>query len=342
MIVGGNIRGATRTLTTAVALYTAQGDFGLALALGVVLLLLALLVNVALQVLQGRGGSRGWAARGAAPLRGTRGARSRALHRNAGRRGGDRRPERLGQEHTAAPARAARAAQRGRGPAGRPRGVERQTPRPAGARAAPARHPRRAATDPAARNGAGKSGVRVDAEGDETPRGEQDRGNSRRAARHHAAPRAAPSRTVGRRGATRGRGARAGAKARGGGEGLDCRRDRPARPRHPRRPADRHLREPGAASFLRPQRIHRQGDAARAPAPGGGARHRRRGRRAGGRGDGGSRARPGPRSREPRGVRLQGQRGARVLAMPIGYVSRIVAFTATGGPHLYWEYSGAA
>jgi len=42
-----------------VALYTAQGDFGLALALGVVLLLLALLVNVALQVLQGRGGSRG-------------------------------------------------------------------------------------------------------------------------------------------------------------------------------------------------------------------------------------------------------------------------------------------
>jgi tungstate transport system permease protein len=55
MIVGGNIRGATRTLTTAVALYTAQGDFGLALALGLVLLIVALLVNVALQVLQGRG-----------------------------------------------------------------------------------------------------------------------------------------------------------------------------------------------------------------------------------------------------------------------------------------------
>jgi len=53
------ITAATRTLTTAVALYAAQGDFGLALALGVVLLLLALLVNVALQVLQGRGGSRG-------------------------------------------------------------------------------------------------------------------------------------------------------------------------------------------------------------------------------------------------------------------------------------------
>src|SRR6266566_3792647 len=55
MIVGGNIRGSTRTLTTAVALYTAQGDFGLALALGLVLLMLALVVNIALQVLQGRG-----------------------------------------------------------------------------------------------------------------------------------------------------------------------------------------------------------------------------------------------------------------------------------------------
>ena len=55
MIVGGNIRGSTRTLTTAVALYTSQGDFGLALALGLVLLAMALLVNVALQVLQGRG-----------------------------------------------------------------------------------------------------------------------------------------------------------------------------------------------------------------------------------------------------------------------------------------------
>jgi tungstate transport system permease protein len=56
MIVGGNIRGSTRTLTTAVALYTSQGDFGLALALGLVLIAMALVVNVALQVLQGRGG----------------------------------------------------------------------------------------------------------------------------------------------------------------------------------------------------------------------------------------------------------------------------------------------
>jgi len=58
MIVGGNIRGQTRTLTTAVALYTAQGDFGLALALGIILILLALLVNVALQLLQGEAGGR--------------------------------------------------------------------------------------------------------------------------------------------------------------------------------------------------------------------------------------------------------------------------------------------
>jgi tungstate transport system permease protein len=56
MIVGGNIRGSTRTLTTAVALFTSQGDFGLALALGLVLLVMALVVNIALQMLQGRGG----------------------------------------------------------------------------------------------------------------------------------------------------------------------------------------------------------------------------------------------------------------------------------------------
>jgi len=56
MMLGGNIRGSTRTLTTAVALYTSQGDFGLALALGVMLIAIALVVNVALQVLQGKGG----------------------------------------------------------------------------------------------------------------------------------------------------------------------------------------------------------------------------------------------------------------------------------------------
>jgi tungstate transport system permease protein len=59
MIVGGNIRGSTRTLTTAVALFTSQGDFGMALALGFVLLTMALVINIALQVLQGSGGGRG-------------------------------------------------------------------------------------------------------------------------------------------------------------------------------------------------------------------------------------------------------------------------------------------
>ncbi len=56
MMLGGNIRGSTRTLTTAVALYASQGDFGLALALGLVLIAIALAVNVTLQVLQGKGG----------------------------------------------------------------------------------------------------------------------------------------------------------------------------------------------------------------------------------------------------------------------------------------------
>ncbi len=56
MMLGGNIRGSTRTLTTAVALYTGQGDFGLAVALALLLIVIALVVNVTLQVLQGRGG----------------------------------------------------------------------------------------------------------------------------------------------------------------------------------------------------------------------------------------------------------------------------------------------
>ena len=55
MIVGGNIRHHTRTLTTAVALATSQGDFGLAVAMGLVLLAIALTVNVLLQLFQGRG-----------------------------------------------------------------------------------------------------------------------------------------------------------------------------------------------------------------------------------------------------------------------------------------------
>ena len=47
MIVGGNIDGVTRVMTTAIALETSKGDLPLALALGVVLLGVVALVNVA-------------------------------------------------------------------------------------------------------------------------------------------------------------------------------------------------------------------------------------------------------------------------------------------------------
>lgn len=48
MIVGGNIDQATRVLTTAIALETGKGDFALALALGFVLIGLAIVVNLAI------------------------------------------------------------------------------------------------------------------------------------------------------------------------------------------------------------------------------------------------------------------------------------------------------
>lgn len=52
MMLGGNIQGATRTMTTAIALETSKGDFELGLALGLLLLLLAFGVNLLLQFLQ--------------------------------------------------------------------------------------------------------------------------------------------------------------------------------------------------------------------------------------------------------------------------------------------------
>jgi tungstate transport system permease protein len=54
MLVGGNIEGQTRVLTTAIVLYTRQGDFALAMALGVALIGLAFGANVLLLQLQGR------------------------------------------------------------------------------------------------------------------------------------------------------------------------------------------------------------------------------------------------------------------------------------------------
>lgn len=53
LIVGGNIQGHTRVLTTAVVLETGKGNFGFALALGGALLLLALLVNLLILRLPG-------------------------------------------------------------------------------------------------------------------------------------------------------------------------------------------------------------------------------------------------------------------------------------------------
>ena len=55
MMVGGNIRGHTRVLTTATVLETGRGEFGMAIALGLILLLLAYLVNMALTGIQQRG-----------------------------------------------------------------------------------------------------------------------------------------------------------------------------------------------------------------------------------------------------------------------------------------------
>lgn len=49
MILGGNIHGYTRTMTTAIALETGKGEFVLAMALGIILLLIALSMNAMVQ-----------------------------------------------------------------------------------------------------------------------------------------------------------------------------------------------------------------------------------------------------------------------------------------------------
>jgi len=55
MMLGGNIRNLTRTMTTAIALDAAKGDFERALSLGFVLLLIALAVNIAIHFLNTSG-----------------------------------------------------------------------------------------------------------------------------------------------------------------------------------------------------------------------------------------------------------------------------------------------
>ncbi len=54
MMLGGNIRGFTRTMTTAIAMETGKGEFALGLALGLILMTVALLVNLFLNILQQR------------------------------------------------------------------------------------------------------------------------------------------------------------------------------------------------------------------------------------------------------------------------------------------------
>ena len=58
MMVGGNIRGQTRVLTTAIVLETSKGEFETALALSVLLLVLTYLINLALTWIQQRGQKR--------------------------------------------------------------------------------------------------------------------------------------------------------------------------------------------------------------------------------------------------------------------------------------------
>ncbi len=54
MIVGGNIRWETRTFTTSIVLQTRMGEFGMAIALGVILILIAFIVNYGMTRLQSR------------------------------------------------------------------------------------------------------------------------------------------------------------------------------------------------------------------------------------------------------------------------------------------------
>ena len=58
LMIGGNIAGFTRNITTAIALETSKGEFAQGIALGVVLVVLALGVNVAMAILQGEGGMK--------------------------------------------------------------------------------------------------------------------------------------------------------------------------------------------------------------------------------------------------------------------------------------------
>ena len=54
LMVGGNIRGFTRVITTAISLETSKGDLELSIALGIILVLIALVINIILNRIQQR------------------------------------------------------------------------------------------------------------------------------------------------------------------------------------------------------------------------------------------------------------------------------------------------
>lgn len=56
MMIGGNIKWHTRTITTAIALETGKGEFAMGIALGSVLLIVAFLVNLMTNFLRRRAG----------------------------------------------------------------------------------------------------------------------------------------------------------------------------------------------------------------------------------------------------------------------------------------------
>ncbi len=54
IMIGGNIKGFTRVITTAISLETSKGELELAIALGIILLFIALVINIALNRIQQR------------------------------------------------------------------------------------------------------------------------------------------------------------------------------------------------------------------------------------------------------------------------------------------------
>jgi tungstate transport system ATP-binding protein len=124
MIVGGNIDGVTRVMTTAIALETSKGDLPLALALGLVLLGVVLLLNALIALLRdwrvqrddvvapAHDGAADRAAFGQPALRRQAGAARRDAQRRGRRAHRHRRRQRLGQEQPAACAARSRAIER--------------------------------------------------------------------------------------------------------------------------------------------------------------------------------------------------------------------------------------